>query len=1143
MDRNNHEIVGRALNYILRDALAPYIARELEGQYKDLWWSEGVLAVVFEKMKRTLPLGGTYAELTDAMDIQLCLVLMMDVHWEKIFSKKLSINHRNWLKETNTIRNEWAHPTPKSFSDSNTVRALDTMARLCEQIDADSTMEIRDLLREVAYGDAAGSMAGSGKPVDIPMREQKKGNIGILQSMSGNLKSWREVMQPHPDVAEGRYKQAEFAADLAQVARGEGSIEYLDPVEFFARTYVTEGMSGLLIQALRRVHGDGGEPVIQLKTSFGGGKTHSMLALYHLFHGQVRPEQSPNVKKILQKAGLDMLPVNVRVAVIVGTALNPAKAKRPINMPGITINTLWGEIGAQLAFAAGNPKLYDYVKEADKKGVSPGSEALRDLFDACGSCVILVDELVAYAKKIYGNDGLPAGSFDNLISFIQELTEAARASKSSMVVASLPESEIEVGGTAGQAVLAQIEHTFGRMESIWKPVAANESFEVVRRRLFSPCKDEAAREMICTAFSELYRSNDSEFPVEAKDLDYKDRMLACYPIHPEFFNYLYNEWATIDNFQKTRGVLRLMAGVVYHLWIHADASCMIMPGSLPIELPQIRDELIRYLPENWNAIVDSEIDGKDSEAFKIDQGNSRFGAYMAARRVARTIFLGSAPSVREQKIRGLEESHIRLGVIQPNESSVIPIFNDALSKLKGQLTYLYTNENGSRFWFDNRPTLRKLVQEQEQQVPAGDIDHEIEQRLQGWKKSSTFPGGVHICPKSSLDVLDEQTVRLVILPLDAVHERNQQHTPAIEAAESILEMRGSSPRRYKNMLVFLAPDKTKLFELRKIIRRYKAWKIVRDEAERRNLDQAQIREADNSIRQIQLQIGMYLSKAYPWVLAPFIEAETDIKKIQWDVAEISCTNEDNIKKAAERLIAEENLISEWGAALLLMDLDKFLWKDAAHLEIKQLWEYLTSYCYLPRLTDFDVLTRTITAAVATDEYFGLADGFSDGRYVALRFNEPLTGAVLPHQLLVKKFAAEKQREEERRQEAEQKTASAAPVRPGTSTDYSAPNGAPESPGAAHETSGAISPTSSIEYPQPQNKHFSMDVTLDNVRVNKDVNNYMTEIIAHLMNLPGADVQLRLQVEVHIPDGAPADVVRTVTENCRTLKVEGFRFEE
>lgn len=1142
MDRKNLDIVGKALNDILRNSLVPYIARELESQYMELWWSEGVLAKLYESSKRNLPARGSYAELTDSMDVQMCLILM-DIHWDKIFSKKLSINHRNWLKETNTIRNQWAHQKPKEFDDSSTVRALDTMARLCEQIDNEGTMEIRNLLREVAYGDAAGSMAGAGKPVDIPMREQKKGNVGILQSMTGNLKSWREVMQPHPDVAEGRYQQAEFAADLAQVARGEGSMEYLDPIEFFARTYVTEGMSGLLVQALHRVHGDGGEPVIQLKTSFGGGKTHSMLAIYHLFHGQVRPEQSPNAKKVLQKAEMDMLPVNVRVAVVVGTALNPAKAKRPINMPGITINTLWGEIGAQLAFAAGNPKLYDYVKEADKKGVSPGSEALRDLFDACGSCVILVDELVAYAKKIYGNDGLPAGSFDNLISFIQELTEAARASKSSMVVASLPESEIEVGGTAGQVVLAQIEHTFGRMESIWKPVAANESFEVVRRRLFSPCKDEEARDMICTAFSELYRSNDSEFPVEAKDMDYKNRMLACYPIHPEFFNYLYNEWATIDNFQKTRGVLRLMAGVVYHLWIHADASCMIMPGSLPIELPQIRDELIRYLPENWNAIVDSEIDGKDSEAFKIDQGNPRFGAYMAARRVARTIFLGSAPSVREQKIRGIEESHIRLGVIQPNENNAIPIFNDALSKLKGQLTYLYTNENGSRFWFDNRPTLRKLVQDQEQQIPAGDIDHEIEQRLQGWKKSSAFPGGVHICPKSSLDVLDEQTVRLVILPLDAVHERNQKDTSAIEAAESILEMRGNSPRRYKNMLVFLAPDKTKLFELRKIIRRYKAWKIVRDEAERRNLDQAQIREADNSIKQIQMQISMHLSQAYSWVLAPFIEAETDIKKIQWDVAEVSCTNEDNIRKAAERLNVEENLISEWGAPLLLMELDNLLWKNAEHIEVKQLWEYLTAYCYLPRLAGFEVLARTITAAVATDEYFGLADGFSDGRYVALRFNEPVTGTILSHQLLVKKSAVKKQREEEQRQEAERRNAAAASVQPVSSAGYSTAEEESENPEAAHETSETTLPTPPIEYPQPQNKHFSMDVTLDNVRVNKDVNNYMTEIIAHLMNLPGADVQLRLEVDVQVPDGTPADVVRTVTENCRTLKVEGFRFEE
>jgi predicted AAA+ superfamily ATPase len=164
----------------------------------------------------------------------------------------------------------------------------------------------------------------------------------------------------------------------------------------------------------------------------------------------------------------------VNVAVLVGTALDPSKSRRPNNFPGITINTLWGELAAQLAESAGNAKLYDYVKEADRKGVSPGSETLKNLFDACGPCMVLIDELVAYAKKLYGVNGLPAGSFDILVSFIQEITEAARASKNSLVVASIPESDIEIGGDAGKLVLETIAPTFGRMEAIWKPVAANE---------------------------------------------------------------------------------------------------------------------------------------------------------------------------------------------------------------------------------------------------------------------------------------------------------------------------------------------------------------------------------------------------------------------------------------------------------------------------------------------------------------------------------------------------------------------------------------------------------------------------------------------------------------------------------------------
>lgn len=1121
--QENYRIINDAMNIELRDALAPYIARELISQYGESdWWQRGVLDVLRDDRKRNLPEGGSFADLTDELEIQLCLILM-DVQWKTIFSKKLSLNHHSWVKELNIIRNDFSHPKWKTFTDSYTTRALDTMARLAEQLDEDCAIKLRDKWREKEYGSAKGSMAADVKE-EAP-EKKKSTSVGIMQKPIGHLKSWREVMRPHPDVAQGRYRQAEFAADLAQVARGEGSAEYLDPVEFFARTYVTDGMRGLLNQALHRLRDGAGDPVIQLKTAFGGGKTHSMLALYHLFHGNLRPEQSQNVRDILAGAGMDALPKDIRVAVIVGTSLNPAKAKRPPHMPGITINTLWGDIAAQLAYTAKDKKLYDYVKDADRKGVSPGSETLRDLFDACGACLILVDELVAYAKKIYNVDGLPAGSFDNLISFIQELTEAARASKRSMVVASLPESEIEIGGDAGQQVLTQIEHTFGRMESIWKPVVDNESFEVVRRRLFLPCHDEEARETICAAFSEMYRMNSDEFPVYTKELSYKETMINCYPIHPEFFSHLYEKWGSIERFQKTRGVLRLMAGVIYYLWINADASCMILPGAIPLDITPIRDELIRYIPENWNAIVDSEVDGKNSEPFQIDQSVSRFGEFMAARRVARTIFLGSAPSVREMGIRGLDENAIRLGVVQPQEQQSIAVFNDALRKLKGQLSYLYSNDTGTRFWYDNRPTLRKLVQDLEQRIDHDDVEQEIEERLRGWKKGSHF-AGLHICPMASSDVPDDQSVRLVVLPTKAVHERKQKKTPAIDTACDILSNRGNAPRQYKNMLVFLAPDKDIMQKLVSLVKRYKAWQMIRDEAEKRSLDLAQLREADNSIRQIDKDLTMRLSQTYCWLFAPYIDREDDISAVQWDIAEVSCTDGNNIAKAAEKLENDENMIPTWGASLLLMELDKLLWKDKNHIDVKTLWEYLTSYCYLPRLKDLNVLLETITRGVASNEFFAMAERVEDGRYQGLVFNRPVMGAIPLSNLLVKKEVALKQIEEELKKTHEEEGS------PG-----------PLFPEKPDRPVSAVAKPEATKKPQRKKRHFSMDVPLDSLRINKEVNTYMNEVLAHMVNLPGANVKIRLDVDIEVPEGMPSNVFTTVSENCRTLKIENFSFEE
>ena len=1112
---------------ILHPVFAGYIGRELSTEYRSKWWQEVLFTL--SDQTRDLPdeSEGDYAYLVDSLDMANCLRLF-DRKWNDLFKRKLSIDYRTWAKELMGVRNKLAHIGGKDFSENDTWRALDTMARLCEAFDDIAAEEIRQLLREARYGSAEGSTAGTTAPA--PELAKKTDHIGVMGSSASGLPSWRDVIEPHPDVAQGRYKNAEFAANLAQVARGEGAFEYRDPVEFFSRTYVTEGMTGLLVQALKRLNGKDGEPVIQLKTAFGGGKTHSMLALYHMMRGKVTADKLPNIQHVLELAEVSALP-RANVAVLVGTALDPTKARRPINFPGITINTLWGEMAAQLAESAGRPELYDYVKEADKKGVSPGADALQSLFDACGPCMILMDELVAYAKRIYGVSGLPAGSFDNLITFIQEITEAASSSKNSLVVASIPESEFEIGGEAGQIALETIEHHFGRMEAIWKPVAANEGFEVVRRRLFLPCKNEAARDEVCARFSQMYNDNTGDFPTEAREVEYLTRMRACYPIHPEIFERLYEDWSTLEKFQRTRGVLRLMAAVIHELWMGNDASAMIMPGSIPLDVPNVREELIRYLPEGWNSIVSAEIDGKTSVPYQKDKTVPRYGHKLAARRVARTIMLGSAPTVRAQAVRGIEASRIRLGVVQPGES--IADFNDALNTLRGSLAYLYTNSSGDRYWYDTRPTLRKTAQDRASQVSDIDVEYEIERRMKTLRKEAPF-AGLHICPGSSLDVTDDQAVRLVILRSGDLYSVKSERNKAIEAAEDILDNRGTTPRIFRNMLVFVAPDQETMPALKQGVKEFIAWKGIVDEKETLNLDVSQIREAENSLYRSNETVDTRLKETYCWLLAPYIDRDADLKTVQWEPTRISGGTEGIVTKAAGKLLQNMALINKWAPALLLMELDKTLWKDTNSIQIKTLWEYLCKYCYLPRLSGYGVLEDAIQAGLNSSEYFAIAAGQSEGRFIDLKYNQ-YVGFINTSDYLVKKMAA-----------LEQIAADAASGNNGGTREVpqtgatTEPKPKEENPVAGGETqAGGVSIG---EKNQPQNTRFYMSAQLDTTRINRDVQRLVEEVISHLTSTDSCKVEMTLEVSAEAEDGFPVPTVRAVSENCRTLKVKDFGFD-
>ena len=1086
---------------ILLPALTDYLVRELKKAYGESW-----LTRARELSNDTMfPLVGDEVSFRRVLDIQRGLKLFEGM-WNVLLKKRLQLRSRNLVFESRDFRNRWAHHR-EDCPAREVNRALDTMARLCEDLDdAKAAAKLYAMMREELYGSVAGSTASSeSAPAGVT---HAKSRVTGIESM--DLPSWRDIMQPHQDVARGNYRNAEFAANLADVLAGRASLEYRDPVEFFARTFVTVGMRQLLVAALKRVTGQGGEPVIQLKTAFGGGKTHSMLALYHLLGGKVRADDLPNAKEALLEAGVTTLP-QLPVAVLVGTALDPASTKRPTDLPGITVNTLWGEMAAQLVRATGRLELYDFVKEADKRGTSPGTEKLIQLFDACGACLVLVDELVAYARKIGSKTNLPAGTLGNLLTFVQELSEAAKASKASLVAVSIPESDIEIGGVEGQKALKSIEQHFGRVDAIWQPVQAEEGFEVVRRRLFLDCKDASARERVCKAFSKMYADHASDFPFEAREPDYLRRLEACYPIHPEVFDALYKEWSTLDNFQRTRGVLRLMAEVIHELWMNNDGSALILPGIFPMGTTSVRNELTRYLGDAWNAVFTQDVDGRQSIPYREDCSNSRYGQLMAARRVARAIMLRSAPSSRVQQNRGVSVADILLGVAQPGEN--IATFIDALHTLRNKLTYLYANAL-DRYWYDTKPNLRKTMRERAEACKKEEIVAEIKHRLERLRQEGKPKGikAVYIFPTSSAEIPEEETARLVILPPGSECVSTSNAKRAQDVALQILNTRGDVPRSYRNTLLFLTADAGYFPELQSAVRDYLAWDSIYRDREQLNLDPAQVKEAtDNRSREDKTVLAR-LIESYRWVLAPYVE-EGNPKTVLWDVSIVEEGNDSLMRRLGTKFSSEEKIFLSWAPSLLKMELDNRLWKEKDALSIKDLWTMLCSYCYLPRLAIFSVLEQTIREGVA-GEVFALASGLDGTTFQGLCLGKPIS-SIYPTDLLVKPEVALTQ----------------LGLVPGPKT------GKPTPVDPTPQPMPGPTPT-----PEPKGPNsFFLSKQLDNTRANRDVSEIISEIVSNLQNEKGCRIEMTLEIHASVPDSFSEGTIRTIRENCRTLKVQISEF--
>jgi len=1108
----NHERVGKALE-LLKAGVMPFVEREFKAKYGDNWASN-----VRDVLSDTRLGAGKGESLNDIA----ALLVVMDRKWGDVFRQILGKTERSLVNELLAVRNRWAHQ--ETFSSDDAYRVLDSAGRLLTALSASQAEEVEKMKMELLR-----------VRFDEQARGEKRKSAGtaIESAAAGNLKPWREVVTPHKDVASGRYQQAEFAADLWQVHLGQGTDEYKNPVEFFRRTYLTESLKGMLVGAVRRLAGEGGDPVVQLQTNFGGGKTHSMLALYHLFSGSTLSELV-GIDAVMQEAGATKLPTARRV-VLVGNKISPGNPSTKAD--GTVVRTLWGEIAWQL----GGEKAFARVKADDEKGTSPG-DVLRELFVEYGPCLILIDEWVAYARQLHDQGDLPAGGFETQFTFAQVLTESAKLAENCLLVISLPASDtsgsphaqaddVEVGGQRGREALDRLRNVVGRVESSWRPASAEEGFEIVRRRLFEPLSDPAQfkdRDVVARAFADFYRAQQAEFPPECRDADYEKRLKAAYPIHPEIFDRLYTDWSTLVKFQRTRGVLRLMAAVIHSLWEKGDKNPLILPANISIDDPRVQFELTRYLSDNWVPVIEKDVDGPTSLPLRLDSEVPNLGKFSACRRVARAIYMGSAPTTAAAH-RGIEDRRVKLGCVMPGESPAV--FGDALRRLAGAATYLY--QDGPHYWYSTQPTVTKLAEDRAEQFKRDPdkVVHELEQRLRKDLSRMGDFSRIHPMPQSGQDVPDDLDARLVVLGVDHPYSKEPGSEAEI-AARAIFESRGNSPRLYRNTLVFLAADKTRLQDLNEAARRYLAWESILTEKVTLNLDPHQVKQAETQKAAADSAVTARLPEAYQWLLVPTQNGPQ--AAVNWETTRLS--GQDALAvRASKKLKNDELLITSFAASRLRMELDRVpLWRGD-DVSVKQLVDDFARYLYLPRLADPNVLLEAIRNGVALltweQDGFAYADGYDEtgGRYRGLRGGQQVA---IPDSdtpgLLVKPGVACAQLDAE-------SAAAGGGAHPAVPGDGGGEIPSSPIPGAA--------PTSPAPTEAPRPKRFHGSVMLDPARAGRDASRVADEVIAHLVGLVGANVKVTLEIEAEIPGGAPDNVVRTVTENGRTLKFTSQGFEK
>ncbi|MFA6084252.1 DUF499 domain-containing protein [Mucilaginibacter sp.] len=789
---------------------------------------------------------------------------------------------------------------------------------------------------------------------------------------SGDLEPWFRVVTPHMDIRQGRLDESVFAANLAEVALNTGREIYNNPVVFFSKTFFTAGLKSIAKTVISGLNGneDAENRVISLQTGFGGGKTHTLISLYHLGKWGKQAIQSQYTQELLAYTGNPTFD-SAKIAVFTNTTNDPANGRTTAE--NLHIQTIWGELAYQL----GGVSAYEIIRKNDEQLIAPAG-LFKKVLEQCTPALILIDELADYCVKasarMTGNSSLA----DQTISFVQELTEAVAATNNCVAVITLPASPQEVGNTPeAQSILNSLQKRVSRVGADTQPVADDEIYEVIRRRLFEDIGSPQMIEAVSSKYLELYQSSWTELPSNANKMEYKQRMLKAYPFHPELIDIFRVRWASHHDFQRTRGALRLLAAIVSDLWKRQQtlpgANLLIHSGEVNFaNLDAMSGQLKRLYGNGYDAVITADVAGSSSNAFKIDVEKKEYGQWNLTKSIASVILMNSFGN--EGSNKGISVPEIKLQLLTPggfNHNSI----NGALDELENDAYYLYYAQaggNGKRYWFHTKPNINILINQAKSDIKNENIDAEIIKKIKEKERTIQL---FNVLVDSPADIPEQLKPTLLILSPKYFLVGNSVSKSANEIIEKLSTKKGNSERIYRNTLLFLLCSEVGVSKLNADVRDYLACQKIYSEYQGQ-LEQDQKQEVRKRMEEAEKQAIGSLAAAYS-VLAKY-SVKNGIELLT--IKQFKDTFENQVNYNIIGALKEEEWLLE-SVGLNVLRNNNLLPSLTQPIKAKDIYEAFIRFDDKPMITGLEAINKSIIKYCYEGHYcIASGDGTTFSKY-------------------------------------------------------------------------------------------------------------------------------------------------------------------